>query len=215
MAAMATLAAGAAHELNTPLSTIALVSKELEHSARDAGETGESMLEDAQLIRSEVERCRSILEQLSIDAGHATGDSKVSVTVTDLFQCAEFQSDGVELHIADELAEVMVEVALRPVRLALCAVCNNAMAAGGAVDVAATRDGTVLVIEIQDSGGGMAPDVLSRAFDPFFTTKSTGRGMGLGLFLSRGVAEAMGGELVLRSTVGEGTCATFRLPILP
>ena len=64
-----------------------------------------------------------------------------------------------------------------------------------------------------DRGSGMAQAVLARAGEPFFTTKEPGRGMGLGLFLTRTLVERLGGELLLSSEAGAGTRALVRLPI--
>src|SRR6185295_9081308 len=76
---------------------------------------------------------------------------------------------------------------------------------GAPVIVAAASSGEALRIEVRDEGVGMAPEVLARAGEPFFTTKPPGRGMGLGLFLSRAVVERLGGALEIDSQPGRGT----------
>jgi two-component system sensor histidine kinase RegB len=68
---------------------------------------------------------------------------------------------------------------------------------------------------VEDDGIGMAPDVLARAGEPFFTTKGPNAGMGLGVFLARGVAESLGGALALESVQGRGTTVTLRVPRAP
>ena len=80
-----TLAAGAAHELGTPLGTIAVVAKELESYARALSES-EDVLEDARLIRSEVERCRRILERMSVQGAEPMGETPGRVRVRDLLR---------------------------------------------------------------------------------------------------------------------------------
>jgi two-component system, sensor histidine kinase RegB len=72
-----------------------------------------------------------------------------------------------------------------------------------------------LVITIDDRGSGMTAEVLSRIGEPFFTTKSPGRGMGLGMFLSRAVVEGVGGTLQIDSVAGRGTTAQVTLPLSP
>ncbi|HBQ19580.1 MAG TPA: hybrid sensor histidine kinase/response regulator, partial [Myxococcales bacterium] len=73
------------------------------------------------------------------------------------------------------------------------------------------QDGEVQ-IEVEDTGQGMSPEVMERVFQPFFTTKGESRGTGLGLYLSRQLAEEMGGTLEVRSTLGSGSTFTLRLP---
>jgi len=76
----------------------------------------------------------------------------------------------------------------------------------------ATQDGTV-TFQVADNGEGIAPENLSKIFDPFFTTKSEGKGVGLGLAVSYGIIEAHGGDIEVRSKVGEGTTFTVSLPL--
>jgi CheY-like chemotaxis protein len=75
----------------------------------------------------------------------------------------------------------------------------------GAAQLAEVGEGDYVMIEVADTGKGMAPDVLQRAFEPFFTTKPTGQGTGLGLSMAYGFVKQSGGEILLRSTPGEGT----------
>ena len=74
------------------------------------------------------------------------------------------------------------------------------------------EDGNTVVIEIADTGAGIAADVLPRIFDPFFTTKSHSMGAGLGLSTAHGTVKSLGGELTVESTVGRGTVFRIRLP---
>jgi CheY-like chemotaxis protein len=78
------------------------------------------------------------------------------------------------------------------------------------ITTAMGADGFV-VVEVSDTGQGMAPEVSARLFEPFFTTKPMGQGTGLGLSISRNIIEGMGGSLTFRSTVGKGT--TFRVTL--
>jgi two-component system sensor histidine kinase RegB len=80
------------------------------------------------------------------------------------------------------------------------------------VRLSARRNGSLLEIAVCDEGVGMPPEVVRRIAEPFFTTKEPGKGMGLGTFLVRTLAERLGGDLVFESTVGAGTTATLRLP---
>ncbi|MCW5892086.1 MAG: HAMP domain-containing histidine kinase [bacterium] len=228
LAALTTLAAGAAHELGTPLGTIAIVATELQRALERVPDVDGAMLrEDARLIRAEVERCRAILDQLATDAGEVTGEAPVRVSVDELVRdvlgqlpaaaTGRVSVDGLPLARA-------ASVPRRALVGAITSLLRNALdatAAGGDVrlevglasgDGPAARDDRLRVV-VRDGGVGMPPDVLARASEPFFTTKPAGRGMGLGLFLARTLVEGLGGRLALDSMPGRGTTATLDLPL--
>ena len=106
---------------------------------------------------------------------------------------------------------------LRALTHALSALIKNAqdasLDAGRSVDVYVRAVDSAIEIQVADTGTGMDPATLEHAGEPFFTTKQPGRGMGLGLFLCREVADSMGGSLHIDSAKGKGTTATLRLPI--
>ncbi len=213
LASLATLAAGAAHELSTPLSTIAVVAKELER-ALEAGKPASA--EDAQLIRAQVERCRKILLQLSADAGTTAGEAPGPTPVPSLLaQAMDGLAEAHRVHLTTAAAtDVRVWVPARATAQALRGVLKNALQASppeAPVEVEALVEDQACVLFVRDAGAGMAPEVLSRAGEPFFTTKAPGVGMGLGLFLAREVLQRFGGALVLSSSPGQGTTATVRL----
>jgi len=213
LASLSTLAAGAAHELGTPLSTIALAAKELERSL--AALPAASLTEDAHLIRTEVDRCREILNQLSANAGESAGEMSVALELADLARgLSETLTPSERSSLKVELeAGARATLPPRAVVQALRTLVRNGLDAGpGDVLVRMRRSGDRLEISVEDRGAGMAPEVLARAGEPFFTTKAPGRGLGLGLFLTRAVAERLGGGLSLRSEPGRGTVATLDLP---
>jgi two-component system sensor histidine kinase RegB len=74
-------------------------------------------------------------------------------------------------------------------------------------------EGGVVVFDIIDHGRGMSSEILRRVGEPFFTTKEQGKGMGLGIFLARNLAERLGGRLTFQSTLDAGTTATLELPV--
>jgi two-component system, sensor histidine kinase RegB len=217
LASLATLAAGAAHELATPLSTIAVVAKELEREAARA-EPETSMLVDIRLMRDEVERCRRILSRMRVDAGDPAGERFADVAVGDVVAESIAEAGGaVEVWIDPKLAASTAALPRHAFAQALRGLVDNARQAsppGAAVTLrVAAVDGGRLQFEVADRGGGIAPAVLNRIGEPFFTTKPAGQGMGLGLFLARAVVERLGGELAIRSTPGAGTIASLSLPI--
>ena len=82
------------------------------------------------------------------------------------------------------------------------------------VTVRSRKDEAACVIEVADTGCGIAADVLPKIFDPFFTTKGQGEGTGLGLSVSLGIVQRHGGEIQVRSQIGKGTLFTVRLPAI-
>lgn len=219
LAALTTLAAGAAHELGTPLATIAVVAGELERAvARLPEPQARPLREDTQLIRDELARCRRILDRMSAEAGELVGEAPAAVP------CARLVEDVLASLAPQDV--VRVEVDTLPARdvavprhafvQAVSSLVRNALdatrAGGGRVRVGIEAQRTGFRVVVRDDGPGMPADVLARAGEPFFSTKPTGQGLGLGLFLTRALAERMGGRLVLESTPGAGATAAFELP---
>ena len=204
VASLTTLAAGAAHELGTPLGTIAIVAGELERQLEG------SLAEDARLIRSEVARCRAVLDSLAARSGDVLGASPERL---DLVTLARELREKLPSARASRLVVTGEGSALAPrapLLQALEVLVQNAFDASppdAEVELLLADDR----LEVRDHGAGMDAATLERACEPFFTTKPEGVGMGLGLFLARSTAEALGGTLTLTSTVGEGTRATLRL----
>ena len=216
--ALGTLAAGAAHELASPLSTIAVVAKELERRLAREG-AGEEVIADARLVRDEVARCRRILDRMTVHSGEAVGESLTAITVEALLEetLAEFPDrDRIEVSVDSGARGRELDAPRTALAMALRAVLSNAIDASAPdqrVALAARAVGQQLELAIVDRGEGMEPDRLRRALDPFFTTKEPGRGMGLGLYLSTSTVERLGGSLTLESNPGRGTRVLVRLPL--
>ncbi|MBS1872230.1 MAG: HAMP domain-containing histidine kinase [Acidobacteria bacterium] len=217
LASLGTLAAGAAHELGTPLGTIAVASRELELGASRLAD-GEAVREDAALIRDQVERCHLILQRMSADGAEPMGETARSVTVGRLFELAlDRFSESQRVSVARELprGDQMVKLPVQVTVQSLAALLKNGFdACTGQPELrlrAERRDAKVR-FEIHDRGCGMTDAVLRRISEPFFTTKDPGAGMGLGTFLVRTFAERLGGSLSYDSTPGEGTVAILELP---
>jgi len=218
LASLATLSAGAAHELNTPLATIAVVAKDLERFATSTFRN-DAVADDSRLIRTEVERCREILWRMSADGAQPAAHASETVDVEDLLDEVRReiqQPDRVRISAPPEPVSLIVP--RRAVAQALIALTRNALEASPpqeSVRVTAQRSEGLFRFVISDNGCGMSAETLRRIGEPFFTTKEPGRGMGLGTFLVRTLAEQLSGRLTFESTPLAGTHATFELPLMP
>jgi two-component system sensor histidine kinase RegB len=203
LASLATLAGGAAHELATPLSTIALIAEGLGKDARLAG------TDDVRLLGTEVERCVSVLRQLSVDAGTPGGEQPVVGAVGPYLEALR-EAPRVRVRAS---AAAVVRVPPRAFASALRGLVKNALQASAEdVNLEAAVDGDDVVVTVRDRGAGIDEVTLQRIGEPFFTTKDMGNGMGLGVFLARTVIEQCGGRFEIASVVGVGTTVTVTLP---
>ena len=216
LASLATLAAGAAHELSTPLSTIAVVAKELQRALGD--EISEEVRTDLQLVREQVGRCREILDRMSANAGEAAGEPIAAIPLSGWVDAAleplPFR-ERVAVEYAGATPEAIVVGPPRALADALRSLLKNAVQASGPGMPVTLRFGWAgerVVAAVVDRGRGMPADVLARVGEPFFTTKVPGEGMGLGLFLTRTLVEQLGGEFHITSRPGSGTEARIELP---
>ena len=199
LASLMTLAAGAAHELSTPLATIAVAARELERSA-GRRTSPESLADDARLIRTEVGRCQIILERMSGRAGNGVPDAPMPLALVDVARAAaapltEEQRRRLSVHVSTLSPPL---AAGGQVAQALHTLIRNAFDASDAraeVSLRISRRESMIRCEVRDRGCGMSEEVLRRAGEPFYTTKEPGRGLGLGLFLARTFAEGAGGTL--------------------
>jgi two-component system sensor histidine kinase RegB len=220
LASLATLAAGTAHELATPLSTIALVARELDRELSDPNAL-DAARDDAKLIREQVQRCRAILDNMSARGGEFAGESRARVDLSAVVGEAVSElakTPPIRVDLGEVAKTCRVEAPPRALALTIQNLLKNAQdasAEGQEVVLSATIAGSRVCIEVRDEGTGMPREVLERVGEPFFTTKPPGGGMGLGLFVSRAMVERLGGELRVTSTPSKGTCVTIDLPVEP
>lgn len=219
LASLATLAAGAAHELSTPLTTIALAKSELCELAADEPISQSAVLNAADSIGVQVRRCKGILADMAGRSGALRGDALQDVL---LAECIAEAVAGLRnrraVEISVDIASSIATVTgvYEPLRQVLASLLQNAVDAcsddAGRVTLRVRDNGAEAVISIKDNGHGMDAELLAAAKEPFFTTKPVGSGMGLGLFLAELYAKQFGGSLSLASIPGEGTTARLVLP---
>ncbi len=222
LASLSALAAGAAHELGTPLGTIAVVAKELERAAaNDATSALEPavLAADARLVREEAERCRSIIAKMSSNAGEGPGSAPRPASIESVIQevrASIGEPRATELRIEPPPAGAFVVAPRDALVQALANLVANAFDACEAsavkeVVLAATVGGERVSFRIEDTGQGVSDDLVARLGEPFFSTKP-GRGMGLGLFLARSLAERVGGRLEMETRPAGGSTFVLEIP---
>lgn len=218
---LTTLAAGAAHELASPLSAIDVACRELTRHLEDIPKP-KSVDEDLSLIDGQLLMCRQILSRMRAASGDTAAQRWNRTTLGDLIDTAlEGIRDPhrVEIIESDDDASWEDQPMWLPEEAVAQAIRNlihnglDASESSESVAVELLVDGDEARLQVRDQGQGMSDEVLDRAGDPFFTTKEPGRGIGLGLFLTRNVITRLGGTLKFDSTPGMGTVATVRLPL--
>jgi len=214
LASIATLATGAAHELGTPLGTIAVAANEVKRQAAMLPE-GDAIVEDVDLIREELERCRAVLDRMAVAGGEHVGEASERVDVPELF--AEVRRRLRPAEAARWETETDTESLFGP-RAALVQLIENVTRNAfdacqeGTVSLEVRRRDDVVELVFVDAGLGMNAEVKARATAPFYTTKRGGDRMGLGLFLAQTLVDSLGGRLTIHSAIGRGTTIRVAIP---
>ena len=160
--------------------------KELQRDAQQE-EISEVVQEDIRLIRSEVDRCRAILNRMSADAGHQPWEEKQVFTIQTLFESiAEDlqEKDRVQFLLDDSTEQTSIEGPLVLLAQAMRGLVKNALEASPEIVVCRAKmiGNNSVRIQIKDEGEGISEEILSRIGEPFFTTKPTGKRDGSGCF---------------------------------
>jgi two-component system, NtrC family, sensor kinase len=211
------LAAGVAHEVNTPL---AVISNYIQMLAKQlpSGDPRHQLIEKVvkQTFRAS-EIVNNLLNFSRTGAAEFTEVNLNTVVEEVLTLVAHpFRTSQVKVmrNLQQELPTVLgSNNKLQQVFLNLFLNARDAMPSGGVVEIRTAAHNGSVEVEIIDSGGGIPRENLNRIFDPFFTTKSSGRGTGLGLSVSYGIVKEHAGKVDVRSTPGKGTSFRLEFPV--
>ena len=238
LSSLGAMAASTAHELNNPLTVVmtnaGLVGDSLENlRALAAGADSNAVNQRVDFMQSALGDLQAAASRMSRIIGDLRAFSRPAENTNvrvDLRRCVEWAIRATarefqfraKLQTRFEQAPAVLGEAARIEQVLINLLVNAAQAIPTGhveanevqVHVRTAEDGRAL-LEVRDSGAGIAPDVLARIFDPFFTTKAPGVGTGLGLAICQGIIKALGGEIRVSSTAGQGTVFSILLQPAP
>lgn len=216
LAAMGTLAAGVAHEVNNPLASIS----SLIQMMQSGGDLTEETRDKLKLISTQIQRISQVTRDM-MDFARVRPAAKSLVNINTVIEkglrLASFDNSFQQLELKTDLHPGLADVLadgdqLQQVFLNLFLNARDAMPDGGDLSVVTSETGGEIHVEIADSGYGVSEKDLKQIFDPFFTTKPAGKGTGLGLAVCYGIVTTHGGRIEIESNNGQGTKFTVVLP---
>ena len=211
------LAAGVAHEINTPLTGISSYTQIL---LKESAVDDEQRREILKKIEKQTFRASEIVGGLlsfSRLGGNEFKAVDINQIIHDSLSLLDHQFDRSRVKVArylyDDLPPVYGNTGkLQQVFVNLFLNARDAMPSGGELGIQTGMDDSMVVVDISDNGRGIPGENLKRIFDPFFTTKGIGKGTGLGLAVSYGIIQEHGGGIYVESNAGKGTRFTLKLP---
>jgi two-component system sensor histidine kinase RegB len=204
--ALGAMAAGAAHELGTPLATMSIIASEIE-----AGLAADSPLrEEAALLRQQLRQCRTILQGLRAQAAPESPRVLLSALVRDAVARIEILYPQRQVSLALEVADRTVQAPVTLPQVLVNLLDNAAQAARKCIAVRLREEGDDCLIEISDDGPGVAPEIAARLGQPFVSGRE--EGLGIGYFLSHASVNQWGGSIHLQRSTEGGMLVRLRLP---
>ena len=211
MAALGEMAGGIAHEINSPLNVITILSEQISKRYPDEKMTKDQVIDSAGKINSTANRIGEIVSSLRSFSRTGEGlplrESDVKHIIHETLVLCKERFRSKDIHLKFEIPDVIPPVFCRQIEISqvLLNLLNNACDAlegveNSTIEISIHAEGEFVYIGVSDNGPGVKPENREKIFSPFFTTKDIGKGTGLGLSISKGLIEANQGKLYLDST---------------
>ncbi len=217
MESIGTMATSIAHEVGNPLTSILSLVQVIERTTSD-----ETAKEKLDIIKSQISRISRIIHELvdfSRPTTHVVQASDLNQIVRDALNIVQYGKKvkdivfdvGLNEHVRalevvpDQLQQVFINILMNAV--------DSLEEKPGKISIRSESRGNSVVVTVTDSGKGIPEEDLEKIFEPFFTTKQTGRGTGLGLWVSYGIVKKFQGDIEVESETGRGTTFTVKLPV--
>lgn len=216
LSSLGLMAAGVAHEVNTPITGISSYTQMLLKETPDS----DGRKEILEKIEKQTFRAAEIVNGLLNFArmnGSEYEDLAVNHLITESLLLLEHQMRQSHIQVETKLDDSIPPVygnsgKLQQVFINLLLNARDAMPSGGSLRIGTAKNDSMVVIDIEDSGIGISEENIKRIYDPFFTTKTTGKGMGLGLAVTYGIIQEHGGRIFVDSAPGKGAHFRIKLP---
>jgi len=216
MSAVGQVAAGVAHEINNPMTSILGFTQILLRGHKE----GDPEFDMLRMVETSALRCKDIVSQLltfsnSKNSGVAAVDVNILLDkvlaltnsyfkISNIYVTKEYTKDLVPALASQQLDQVFMSILTN---------ARDAMPEGGELLIKTRKDKNKVIVEFKDTGTGVSKEDLKKLFTPFYTTKSAGRGTGLGLAIVKKILDEMNGEIKIESEIKKGATVIISLPV--